>query len=372
MSLLFQSQVNGKKEESIMKRLLIIAAVLVIAIPAFAGPNTLSLLTWEGYVTDKMLADFEKETGIKVQVTYISNNDELISKMRATGGEGYDIAQPSVDNVVEAQKNFQIYKPIDFSKITVLDNLIGSQVNAVKGMSTVDGKVYCIPYVWGTSGIVVNTDKIKKDSYSFMDIYDEQWCGHATTRFRWPTFAGAGYGLGWDVFRNYKSEFLFKNMIDNITEFLISKKKCIKTYWTTRQEHIDLMASGECWISQGWDGTGWFLSKKYPYIKFFAPEEGALGWIDTFAISAGAENIEGAYKWINFCMTPQRAGELIEKGGFLSSVKGSTAYLPEDQKKLIEESFPPAAIDNINWYPTIPSYVNELKAQAEEKLKAAQ
>jgi spermidine/putrescine transport system substrate-binding protein len=371
MSLLFQSQVNGKKEESIMKRLLIIAAVLVIAVPALAGPNTLSLLTWEGYVTDKMLADFEKETGIKVQVTYISNNDELISKMRATGGEGYDIAQPSVDNVVEAQKNFQIYKPIDFSKITVLDNLIGSQVNAVKGMSTVDGQVYCIPYVWGTSGIVVNTDKIKKDSYSYMDIYDEQWCGRATTRFRWPTFAGAGYGLGWDVFRNYQSEFLFKNMIDNITDFLSAWKKCIKTYWSTRQEHIDLMASGECWISQGWDGTGWFLSKKYPYIKFFAPEEGALGWIDTFAISAGAENIEGAYKWINFCMTPQRAGELIEKGGFLSSVKGSTAYLPEDQKKLIEESFPPAAIDKIHWYPTLPSYVNELRAQAEEKLKAA-
>lgn len=350
---------------------LTLVALLGSAMPAIAGSKTLSLITWEGYVTDKMVADFKEQTGITVEVSYISNNDELISKMRATGGEGYDVAQPSVDNTPEAQRNFGIYQPLDFSKITIMHNIIPSMAEAVKEMTTIDGKVYSIPYTWGTSGIIVNTNKIRRDSYSYMDIYDEKWCGRATTRFRWPTFAGAGYGLGWDVFRNMKDEFLFKNTIDNITEFLISRKKCIKTYWTTRQENIDLMAKEECWISQGWDGTGWLLSKKYPHIKFFAPEEGALGWIDTSCISAGAENIEGAYKWINFCMTPERAGHLIEKGGFLSAVKGSTAYLPQEQKNLIEASFPLEAIANINWYPAIPAYVNEMRAAAEEKLKAA-
>ncbi|MBW2057019.1 MAG: extracellular solute-binding protein [Deltaproteobacteria bacterium] len=350
-----------------------VAAALLLgsAMPTLAGSKTLSLITWEGYVTDKMIADFKEQTGITVEVTYIANNDELISKMRATGGEGYDLAQPSIDNTPEAQRNFGIYQPLDFSKIKIMDNIIPSLAKAVTRMSTIDGKVYSIPYTWGTSGIIVNTEKIRKKSYSYMDLYDPKWCGRVTTRFRWPTFAGAGYGLGWNVFRNFKSEFLFKNMIENITDFLISRKKCIRTYWTTRQQNIDLMASGECWISQGWDGTGWLLSKKYPYIKFFAPEEGALGWIDTFCISAGAENIEGAYKWINFVMTPEKAGELIEKGGFLSAVKGATDYLAPEQKRLIRESFPPAAIANINWYPTIPSYVNELRAQAEEKLKAA-
>jgi spermidine/putrescine transport system substrate-binding protein len=344
---------------------------LLNAVPAMAASDKLSVLTWEGYVTDKMIEDFKQETGITVEVTYIANNDELISKMRATAGEGYDVAQPSVDNTPEAQRNFGIYQPLDFSKIKTMDNIIPSLAKAVMDMTNLDGKIYSIPYTWGTSGIVVNTNKIQKDTYSYMDIYDEKWCGRATTRFRWPTFAGAGYGLGWDVFRNMKDEFLFRNTIENITEFLIARKKCIKTYWTTRQEHIDLMAKEECWISQGWDGTGWFLSKKYPHIKFYAPEEGALGWIDTSCVSAGAENIEGAYKWINFIMQPERAGHLIEQGGFLSAVKGATGYLPAEQKKLIEDSFPPEAIDNINWYPAIPDYVNEMRAAAEEKLKAA-
>ncbi len=350
----------------------LVAVCLIGAnLPAVAGSKTLSLITWEGYVTDKMLADFQKETGIKVEVTYIANNDELISKMRATGGEGYDIAQPSIDNVSEAQKNFQIYRPIDFGKVTTLKNIVPSMLDSVKKASTIDGKTYCLPYTWGTSGIIVNTKKINKKEYSYLDIYDEKWCGRATTRFRWPTFAGAGYGLGYDVFALYNDEGKFKEMLDKVTDFLISKKKCIKTYWTTRQENIDLMAKEECWISQGWDGTGWLLSKKHPHIKFVAPKEGALGWIDTIAISAGAENLDAAYKWINFVMTPERAGEMISKGGFLSAVQGSTKYIAADQKKLIEESFPPKAIDNINWYPTIPAFVNELRAQAEEKLKAA-
>jgi spermidine/putrescine transport system substrate-binding protein len=340
------------------------------AMPALAA-ETLSVLTWEGYVTDKLIEDFKNETGITVEVTYISNNDELISKMRATGGEGYDVAQPSIDNTPEAQRNFGIYQPLDFAKITAMDNFIPSLAKAVEMMSTIDGKVYSVPYTWGTSGVIVNTNKIKKDSYSYMDIYDEQWCGRATTRFRWPTFAGAGYGLGWDVFGNFKDEFIFRNMMENILAFLSAKKKCMKTYWTTRQENIDLMAKEETFISQGWDGTGWLLSKKYPHIKFFAPEEGALGWIDTSCISAGAENVEGAYKWINFLANPERAGHLIEQGGFLSAVKGAAGYLPEDQKKLVEESFPLEAIANINWYPAIPSYVNDIIAEMEEKLKAA-
>ena len=80
------------------------------AMPALAA-ETLSVLTWEGYVTDKLIEDFKNETGITVEVTYISNNDELISKMRATGGEGYDVAQPSIDNTPEDRETSASISP---------------------------------------------------------------------------------------------------------------------------------------------------------------------------------------------------------------------------------------------------------------------
>jgi maltose-binding protein MalE len=63
-----------------------------------------------------VLADFKKETGIDVEVT-LSNNEEMISKLRATGGAGFDLAQPSQDRISGPQKEFGVYKPIDLTKI---------------------------------------------------------------------------------------------------------------------------------------------------------------------------------------------------------------------------------------------------------------
>jgi hypothetical protein len=61
-------------------------------------------------------AQFEKESGYKVEMT-LSNNEEMISKLRATGGAGFDLAQPSQDRITGPQQEFKIYKPMDLSKI---------------------------------------------------------------------------------------------------------------------------------------------------------------------------------------------------------------------------------------------------------------
>ena len=92
-----------------------------------------------------------------------------------------------------------------------------------------------------------------------MDLYDDKYKGRVTTRHTWFTFAGAAYGNGIDFFGNYNNEVIYRTMMEEMLNFLSSKKKNIKTYWTTRQENIDLMLSEECWIAQGWDGTGFFL-----------------------------------------------------------------------------------------------------------------
>src|SRR5215470_13758864 len=92
----------------------ILAAAMALSAPAQA--ETLRLLTWGGYAPDAVVKKFEAETGIKVEVT-ISNNEDMISKLRATGGAGFDLAQPSQDRIAGPQQEFGIYKPIDMTKI---------------------------------------------------------------------------------------------------------------------------------------------------------------------------------------------------------------------------------------------------------------
>ena len=96
------------------------AAVGILALgfaaSALAQDNKLRLITWADYVPADVLAQFKKETGIDVEIT-LSNNEEMISKLRATGGAGFDLAQPSQDRIVGPQQEFGIYKPMDMGKV---------------------------------------------------------------------------------------------------------------------------------------------------------------------------------------------------------------------------------------------------------------
>ncbi len=81
-----------------------------------AQADTLRLLTWGGYAPENVIEMFEAETGHTVEVTK-SNNEEMVAKLRATNGGGFDLAQPSQDRIAGAQAEFDIYKPLDMSKI---------------------------------------------------------------------------------------------------------------------------------------------------------------------------------------------------------------------------------------------------------------
>src|ERR1700684_2984331 len=104
-----------------MRRLLLSCVALGLACMcgiAQADGQKLRIITWADYVPADLIAAFTKETGIEVEVT-LSNNEEMISKLRATGGAGYDLAQPSQDRITGVQCEFGIYRPFDLSRVKV-------------------------------------------------------------------------------------------------------------------------------------------------------------------------------------------------------------------------------------------------------------
>ena len=150
-----------------MKRTLTCITLAAVALTATglaqAQNKTLRLLTWADYAPKDVVEQFTKETGIKVEIT-LSNNEEMISKLRATGGAGFDLAQPSQDRIAGPQTEFRIYKPLDLSKVK-RDLFIPSMLEATQANTTVDGKVYGLPHIWGTDGLVVNTKLSKATDY---------------------------------------------------------------------------------------------------------------------------------------------------------------------------------------------------------------
>lgn len=333
-----------------------------------AQAETLRLLTWGGYAPENVIEMFEKETGHTVEVTK-SNNEEMVAKLRATNGGGFDLAQPSQDRIAGAQAEFDIYKPLDLSKID--SNLfIASMLDATKKNTTIGDDVYGVPHVWGTSGLVVNTAEAGNVK-DYLDLCDASVAGKVSYRLKRPTLIGFAFSMGLDPFAAYGDEEAYKEILAKVEEKLIECKPNVKTYWDGGDEIKNLLRSGEVVASMAWDTGGWSLNADNADITFVAPKAGALGWIDTFVLPKRGRADDAAYAWINFVMQPEIAAMITTSAGNFTASKGGDAGVDEALKARYQASFPQEAIDNIKWYPTVPANLETLEGAVLDRVKAA-
>ncbi len=344
------------------------AAALVLAFTLPAAAETLELLTWKGYAPPELIAKFQQETGITVKPTY-SNNEEMIAKLRATRGAGFDLAQPSQDRISSVQAKYKIYQPLDYSQIEA-DQIIASMLAAVKVNTMVDGQSYAVPHVYGTSGLIINR-KLAPDARDYSDLLDEKYKGRVSYRLKRPTLIAMAFAAGQDPFALYGDAKAYETLMQEMGNKMIAGKPIVKTYWTNGDALLQSMRSGEVHLAMAWDNGGWKLNAENPDIDFVAPKSGALGWIDTFTIPAKAKNVPAAYKWINFMLRPENAAVFTNAEKYGTASKGAIQLCEPAVKANFERSFSAADIDNIKWYPPVPAKLEQIEGKILDKVKAA-
>ncbi|WP_299878930.1 extracellular solute-binding protein [uncultured Cocleimonas sp.] len=354
------------KFKKILLTLPLISATLFAGTSSYA--DELRLLTWGGYAPDDVIKLFKEETGIDVKVTK-SNNEDMISKLRATGGSGFDLAQPSQDRVTGAQENHDIYKPMDLSKIEA-GSFITSMLDATKANTTLKDNVYSVPHIWGTSGLVLNT-KTAGMVKDYTDLCSKDLMGKVSYRLKRPTLIGFAFAMGLDPFAAYADKEKYTELMSKVEAKLVECKPVVKTYWTGGDALLNLLRSGEVTAAMAWDTGGWKLNKENKDITFVAPKSGALGWIDTFTIPRKGKNDEAAYKWINFVMKPEIAAKITAAAGNFTASKGADAFADDVLKAQFQSSFPQAALDNVKWYPPVPAGLEEIEGKVLDRVKAA-
>ncbi|MFO7715905.1 extracellular solute-binding protein [Desulfosarcina sp.] len=345
-----------------------VALSLVLAFSLSCQAETLELLTWEGYAPKVLMDKFEKETGITVKPTY-SNNEEIIAKLRATRGAGFDLAQPSQDRISSVQAKYKLYKPIDYTKVDAAQ-IVPSMLEAVKKNTMVDGKSYAIPHVYGTSGLIVNR-KYAPEASDYKDLLNPAYNGRISYRLKRPTLIGIAYSMQQDPFVLYALPPSYEKLMERVGEKLINGKGLVKNYWTNGDALLQSMRSEEVHVAMAWDNGGWKLHAENPDIDFVAPKSGALGWIDTFTIPAKAKNVEAAYKWINFMLKPENAAVFTNMEKYGTASAGAIEYYDAEVKANFQRSFSKADIDNIKWYPPVPAKLESIEGLILDKVKAA-
>lgn len=353
-----------------MKKLIALATLTLMWLATNAqAAETLKLLTWKGYAPQQLVDKFEAETGIKVELT-LTNNEEMIAKLRATRGAGFDLAQPSQDRISSVQAEFKIYQPMDYSKIDS-DQLIPSMLEAVKNNTKVADASYGVPFCYGTSGLIVNT-KLAPEAKDYSALLDESYTGRISYRLKRPTLIALAFASGDDPFAKYGEPTAYKALMDSVSSQMIAAKPYVKNYWSNGDALLEMVRSGEVTVAMGWDNGGWKLHAENPDIDFVAPKSGALGWIDTFAIPAKAKNVEGAYKWINFILRPENAAVFSNLEKYATASKDAGKFLDAEVRDNINRSFTVADIDNIKWYPPVSANIEQLEGKILDKVKAAQ
>lgn len=348
------------------KRLTLAVSALAL-IAGAAQAETLRILTWGGYAPDAVIAAFEAETGIDVEVT-LSNNEDMISKLRATGGAGFDLAQPSQDRILGPQMEFGIYKPLDLSKLNK-DLWIGDLYDASIKNTTVDGQPYGVAHIWGSSGFAMDRT-LGADIKTWVDLCKPEYAGKISMRLKRTALLGMSYGLGDDPFAAYGDIGKYEELMKKAAAKMVECKPNVKAYWSGADDLLAMMRSGEVIAAEAWDATGFKLNSEDKKFNFVAPATGALGWIDTFALPAKGEADDAAYAWINFVMRPEIAAQIVDVAGSFSASKGSDELVNPAMKAAYQEAFPPEVIANIKWFPPVPAGLEDIEGRLLDEVAA--
>ena len=162
-----------------------------------------------------------------------------------------------------------------------------------------------------------------------------------------------------------------KKLYDVILKEAIAKKPWIKQFWDSADNTKSGFTSNGVVIGQTWDGPAISLKKAGQPISFMAPKEGAIGWIDGFALTKAAKNVPQAYEFLKYIHSKEGSAAVAEGSGYNPGNKDATPLLSEKARAIFNEAYPGTALERMWWRPVEPTWFADLRTQYAEKFKAA-
>jgi spermidine/putrescine transport system substrate-binding protein len=345
---------------------------------ALSSSGELSLLHWADELPEPIIPNFEKKTGIKVNSTPFSQNEEQINKLQATAGEGFDLCQPTRDRAPQFQ-DLGVLAPFDTNKLKNLGNLLPAMIEGSRSVWTWKDGLYHLPHCWGSEAISWRTDltTLKYETLSYGTLWEDQYRGKVQGR---PHSLLLGIGLWMDKTGQVKSNRMLdtfkdpdnmRRVYDKILPFAISKKAWIRQFWDSADNTKSGLMENGVVIGQTWDGPAISLRKQGKPVGYMAPQEGAIAWLDGWSIMRASKNTAQAYAWLDYLMTPEVSAQMAEGSGYNPVVKGADALLSAAAKQIFQEAYPGAALEGLWHRPPEPSWFAELRTQYADKYKSA-
>lgn len=348
---------------------------------AFSSSGEVNWFTWEDYAPQPLLDKFTAETGIKVNVTTFSSNEDCLNKLKAAGGgAGWDITSPSVAWVGAHVESGNL-GALDPNKIANISNIFPSMMDNAKSLGAEQGgSWFALPYDWGTEALAYNTEMLQLEygKASFGDLWSEETRGKMLCRQR-SIMLGTGLWMEREgklpegtMRAAYDDEAAFDLGYGTAAEYVIANKAAqIVNWWKGTADTQSGFEQDGAIIGQTWDGPIFQLKNEGRPYNYLAPVEGALMWIDTIALTAAATNAEQAYAFMNWSFQAEVGGVVSDHTGYNSVVQGFDNHVAESFKKNFQDAYPGDAIEKL-WLQGIEStWFLEKRQALADKISAA-
>ena len=350
------------------KRYLCVAASVCMASALVSGcggsgsktdtsKGELNIFVWTEYVPQTVIDKFEKETGIKVNMSTYSSNEDMLSKVKTETAGAYDIVQPS-DYMVAQMISQDMLKELDFDKLPNFSNIGESYKNP----SYDPGNVYSVPYLGGAGAIAVNTKKVSMDIKSYDDLFDPSLKGQLVVLDDFRAVIGmTARSMGYSISEKDPE------VLSKISDKLMELKDNVVLYDSDSPKSA--LIAGDCGAGMIWSAEVAMAMEENPDIKVVYPEEGPYLFLDNWCITKEAKNYDNAITFINFMMDPDNMVLVLNEFPYMCANEKAIEKMGEDYSSNPAKNPPADVISKGEYVQNLDSDVLDIYSSMWTKLK---
>ncbi|MFZ2099696.1 MAG: extracellular solute-binding protein [Oricola sp.] len=289
----------------------------LIGLPRLARADVSEIFwaTWSSNAHNEYTDPFEKQTGVKVKLSYLNSEDAQFAALKTGSASDWDVVNPSLNGAWRYIKG-GVLAPLDLSKLPNTEYMYPPFKTTDRNKGD-DGQTYAIPYLWGLNPLVYRTD-VYSEEPTYSTLFDEKYKGQLAMR-DYPLESIAIGGLYLGISRDHVFDMTDAELAE-VKKVLIAQKPLLRTYWQTIGDLTNLMATGEVTLAFSWRVPYDELKDKLP-MAMAKPKAGIMGWCDCVAIPAGLaeEKVPVAYEFINYLLGADYSSAIAEIGNYATT-----------------------------------------------------